>query len=69
LTAASTHGGLDGDFAVQEAVIRHIKGSAFSQRVQRPAESEPRASDADLAPQETPSTEAKVVAAVTRGRR
>jgi hypothetical protein len=36
LTSCTTHGGLDDDLAVQEAVIRHIKGPDFDGRVLRP---------------------------------
>ena len=62
VTAGTTHGGLDDDFGVQEAVIRHVRGGdAFSGRVQRPSQSEPRSSD-DNAEEESPSVEARVVA-------
>lgn len=35
LTAAASHGGLDDDVAVQDAVIQHIKGPAWNGRVVR----------------------------------
>ena len=35
LTTATSHGGLDDDIAVQDAVIRHIKGPGFTDRVVR----------------------------------
>ena len=35
LTEATTHGGIDDDLAVQDAVVRHIKGRTFSGRVVR----------------------------------
>jgi pimeloyl-ACP methyl ester carboxylesterase len=66
LTVATTHGGLDDDYAVQDAVIRHIKGHGF--RVQRPTQASARKADADVEPDEA-SIEAKVIAGVTRTRR
>lgn len=38
LTSASSHGGVDDDVAVQDAVIRHVKHPATIARVQRPAQ-------------------------------
>jgi hypothetical protein len=67
LTAAATHGGLDNDPAIHEAVIRHIKGPAFTDRVQRPTATTPGA-DTDSPDDEAPSVEAKVISAVTRSR-
>lgn len=37
-TSASSHGGIDDDVAVQDAVIRHVKYPAPIARVQRPAQ-------------------------------
>lgn len=45
LTVATTHGGLDNDQAVQDAIIKHIKGDALKGRVQRPTTSMPRTAD------------------------
>jgi len=70
LTTGMTHGGLDNDFAVQEAVIRHIKGGdRFSGRVQRPSQTEARSSDVTERMEESPSQEAKVVNRVAARRR
>jgi hypothetical protein len=38
VTSASSHGGVDDDLAVQDAVIRHIKNAPAAMRVQRPAQ-------------------------------
>lgn len=38
LTAANSHGGLDDDIAVQDAVVRHIKGPSWTERVVRDRE-------------------------------
>jgi hypothetical protein len=62
LTVATTHGGLDDDQAVQEAVIRHIKGPSFSGRIQQPT----RLSASRSADDEEPSIEATVVSRVMR---
>jgi hypothetical protein len=62
----TTHGGLDDDYAVQEAVIRHIKGPAFTGRVQRPTQVAPRSSDPGAASNEPESMEAEVIAWVVR---
>lgn len=72
LTVATTHGGLDDDFAVQEAVIRHIKANSddktFTGRVQRPTHVSPRQSDEEVSPDGPVSVEARVVEKVTGGR-
>ena len=66
LTTESTHGGLDDDFAVQEAVIRHIKGGdTFDGRVQRPSQAEPRSSERAETNDE-PAVEAVVLNSMTR---
>jgi hypothetical protein len=69
LTVATTHGGLDDDFAVQEAVIRHIKGPAYQDQVQRPSQVSERRSDEDTDSPEARSLEAEVVKRVARVRR
>ena len=35
LTEAATHGGVDDDLAVQDAVVRHIKGRAWTETIVR----------------------------------
>jgi N-acetylmuramidase-like protein len=67
LTVATTHGGLDDDYAVQDGVIRHIKGKGG--RVYRPTQTSARKTDADVEPDETGSIEADVIAGMTKTRR
>jgi hypothetical protein len=64
LTVATTHGGLDDDPAVQEAVIRHIKGPDFTGRVQRHTRVLSRRSDDDV--DTTASIEEETLERVTR---
>jgi hypothetical protein len=68
LTVATTHGGLDDDFAVQEAVIRNIKGTRFDGKVQRPSEVSARDTDAPEDRAEARQLEANVVKTVARRR-
>jgi hypothetical protein len=42
VTVAATHPGLDDDTAVQDAIIRHIKGEKFKERILRPTTAQPR---------------------------
>lgn len=47
LTSASSHGAVDDDLAVQDAVIRHVKHPARVTRVQRPAQGPVEDTDAE----------------------
>ena len=66
LTVATTHGGLDDDPAVQEAVIRHIKGPGLAGPIQRPTQGASRRPTEDVDSQDGRSLEAEVVARVAR---
>ncbi|CAN5775388.1 hypothetical protein BH18ACI5_BH18ACI5_06640 [soil metagenome] len=65
MTTATTHGGLDDDSAVQEAVVRHIKGASHD-RVQRPAQIGARNSDEEAADSESPSAERQILERIVR---
>lgn len=66
LTVATTHGGLDDDVAVQEAVIRHIKGPRYQGPVLWPSQAEARDWDDPTDSRDARELEARVVKKVAK---
>jgi hypothetical protein len=66
LTVATTHGGLDDDVAVQEAVIRHIKGPKFAGQVHWPSQVTARDGEVPAERRDRRDLEARVMTRVAQ---